>query len=191
MAHSAGNISAQSIHHAVQVLKEGGIIAYPTEAVYGLGCLPDKVKAIKHLLKLKQRPVEKGLILLAAEFSQLEPYIAPLDKEVQQKILSSWPGPVTWVVPTSAQTSSLIRGKFQTVAIRISAHPIVRQLCRQCQSAIISTSANITGQEMSYSALDVHSHFKDQLDYILDGKLGESDKPTIIKDALTDEVIRY
>ena len=187
---SSWSTSAWRISHAAHILKQGGLIAYPTEAVFGLGCLPDKTETIKKLLQLKLRPTEKGLILLAADLSQLEPYINPLENDVLEKIQSSWPGPTTWIVPTSSRTSSLIRGKFQSIAIRISAHPIVRELCQQCHSPIISTSANITGKNMSYSALDVRLTFNDQLDYILNAPLGDSDKPTVIKDALSDQIIR-
>ncbi len=180
----------EPIYHAAQILKQGGLIAYPTEAVFGLGCLPDKLQTIEKLLQLKQRPIEKGLILLASEFSQLEPYLSPFEQTILHKIQSSWPGPTTWILPTPRETSPLIKGHFDTVAVRISAHPIVQELCRQCHSAIISTSANITGKKMSYSTADVQQHFNDQLDYILGGALGDSKKPTIIKDALSDRIIR-
>ena len=188
---SPWNLSAWKIRHAVHILKQGGLIAYPTEAVFGLGCLPDKTETIKRLLKLKQRPKEKGLILLASELSQLEPYLCPLENNILEKIQSSWPGPTTWILPTPAETSTLIKGNFNTIAVRISAHPIVRELCTQCQAPIISTSANISGKKMSYTASDVRQHFNNKLDYILNGPLGDSDKPTIIKDAISDQVIRY
>ena len=190
MAISEWTTSAWNIRHAVHVLRRGGLIAYPTEAVFGLGCLPDKTQTIKKLLQLKQRPIEKGLILLAADLSQLAPYITPLEQDVEQKIQSGWPGPTTWVVPTPSRTSPLIRGKFHSIAIRVSAHPIVRELCRQCNSPIISTSANMTGQNMSYSAFDVRLRFKDQLDCILNAPLGDSDKPSVIRDAMSERVIR-
>lgn len=180
-----------SVRYAAHILKQGGIIAYPTEAVFGLGCRADNTAAIQRLLELKHRPAHKGLILLAADFLQLEAYISPLNQTIVEKIKASWPGPTTWVVPAPASTSTLIKGQFNTIAVRVSAHPIVNSLCRQCQSPIISTSANITGKKMSYSPFDVRLHFKDQLDYILYGELGSSDKPTIIKDALTDKIIRY
>jgi len=188
---SSWNISAWQIRHAVHVLKQGGLIAYPTEAVFGLGCLPGDTEAIRKLLQLKQRPIEKGLILLASELSQLEPYLDQLKPHILQKIQSSWPGPTTWILPTPAATSPLLKGNFNTIAVRISAHPIVRELCHQCHSPIISTSANITGKNMSYSAFDVRRHFNNHLDYILNGPLGNSEKPTIIKDAITDQIVRY
>ena len=187
---SSGNLSAWKIRHAIHILKKGGVIAYPTEAVYGLGCLADNTKAIKRLLALKQRPKEKGLILLASDLSQLAPYICQLDQTILQKIQATWPGPTTWILPTPPETSTLIKGSFDTIAVRISAHPIVQELCTQCQSPIISTSANITGQSMSYSAFDVRQHFKNELDYILNAPLGDSDKPTVIMDAITDQIIR-
>jgi len=190
MAISEWTTSAWNIRHAVHVLRRGGLIAYPTEAVFGLGCLPDKTQTIKKLLQLKQRPIEKGLILLAADLSQLMPYITPLEQDVEQKIQSDWPGPTTWVVPTPSRTSPLIRGKFHSIAIRVSAHPIVRELCRQCNSPIISTSANMTDQNMSYSAFDVRLRFKNQLDYILNAPLGDSDKPSVIRDAISERDIR-
>jgi len=179
-----------SIRHAAQILTEGGLIAYPTEAVFGLGCLPDRHDTIQKLLTLKKRPKEKGLILLASDLSQLSPYLCPIDPNILKKIKASWPGPTTWILPTPQETSPLIRGNFESIAVRISAHPIVQELCTQCQSPIISTSANISGQPMSYTTQDVKKHFNNDLDYILDGALGDSKKPSIIKDALSDQIIR-
>ncbi len=179
-----------TILQAADILQHGGIIAYPTEAVFGLGCLPTQFDSIQRLLLIKQRPIEKGLILLAAEFSQLTPYLGDLAPEIVAKMLSSWPGPTTWVVPAAEQTPILIKGHFSTVAVRISAHPIVRKLCQQCQSAIISTSANISGQNMTYNSNEVRLQFADKLDYILDGALGDNDKPTIIRDAISNQLIR-
>ena len=184
-----GKVALQ-IQESVTLLKNGGLIAYPTEAVFGLGCLPDKTDTINRLLKLKQRSKEKGLILLASDLSQLELYLCPVEQSIIDKIQSSWPGPNTWILPTPSQTSTLIKGNFETIAVRISAHPVVQALCRQCQSPIISTSANITGESMSYTASDVQKHFDNKLDYILDAPLGDSKKPTVIRDALTDQIIR-
>ena len=183
-------MSSWHIRHAAHILRQGGLIDYPTEAVFGLGCLTDQIDTIKRLLQIKQRPVAKGLILIAADLAQLEPYISPLDDKILHKIQSSWPGPTTWIVPTPAKTSPFIRGNFHSIAVRVSAHPVVRELCNQCQSPIISTSANITGRHMSYNAFQVRLHFQNQLDYILNAPLGDSDKPSVIKNALTDQIIR-
>ena len=178
------------IRHATHVLRQGGVIAYPTEAVFGLGCLPNKPESIQRLLALKQRPWEKGLILIASEFDQLQPYLLPLDEVTRAKIQTPTAIPTTWLVPTPDTTSPLLRGRFQSLAIRITEHPVVRQLCQNLQSPIISTSANITGKAMSYTALEVRLHFNNQLDYILNAPLGQSSKPSIIKDVFTDQIIR-
>ena len=187
--HQSDKIALQ-IQEAVTLLNHGCLIAYPTEAVFGLGCLPDKTDTIKRLLNLKQRKKDKGLILLASEISQLEPYLCPVEQQIIDKIQSSWPGPNTWILPTPSQTSTLIKGNFETIAVRISAHPVVQALCSQCQSPLISTSANITGESMSYSVSDVQKHFGNSLDFILDAPLGNSNKPSVIRDALTDQVLR-
>lgn len=183
-------MSLWRIRHAAHILRQGGVIAYPTEAVYGLGCLPDNPKSIQRLLQLKQRPMEKGLILLAADFSQVEHYVSPLESSLLQKINTSWPGPITWLLPTPADTPELLRGQYHSIAIRISAHPVVRALCEHVQSPIISTSANLSGKSMTYSAFEVRLQFQDQLDFILNAPLGDSDKPSVIKDVLTDRIIR-
>ncbi len=178
------------IRHAVYILKNGGLLAYPTEAVFGLGCLADNLSAIERLLQIKQRPIKKGLILLAADIEQLTPYLATISPNILAKILATWPGPNTWILPTDQETSPLIKGDFNSVAVRVSSHPIVRALCQQSQSAIISTSANITGKKMTYNIFNVRLQFQNKLDYILNGSLGTNHKPSIIKDALTDKIIR-
>ena len=183
-------MSNWSISHAAYILKQGGVIAYPTEAVFGLGCLPNKLDSVQHLLDLKQRPMEKGLILIADNLEQLLPYIASLDSNVLKKIQAPTSVPTTWIVPTPSSTSPLLRGKFQSIAIRITDHPVVKQLCQKIGSPIISTSANITGKHMTYNAFQVRLHFQNQLDYILNASLGQSNKPSVIKDVLTDRVIR-
>jgi L-threonylcarbamoyladenylate synthase len=183
-------MSSWAIRYAARVLQHNGVIAYPTEAVFGLGCLPAHTSAICRLLELKHRPAAKGLILVASDFSQLQPFLKPVPADIHQRISASWPGPTTWVLPALSGISSLLTGKHHSLAVRVSAHPIVRALCQQTRSALISTSANITGQAMSYTALDVHMHFDNHLDYILNGPLGGSDKPTEIRNALTGEIIR-
>lgn len=178
------------IDQAVAVLKKGGVIAYPTEAVFGLGCDPNQPAAIQRLLELKQRPAEKGLILVAAEMAQLEPWLLPLDEDIRKRMLASWPGPVTWLCPVPESVSLLLRGQHQSLAVRVSAHPTVQALCRAFGGAIISTSANISDQPAARSAKAVRDIFVDKLDMIVEGELGESERPTEIRDALTNNIIR-
>jgi L-threonylcarbamoyladenylate synthase len=178
------------IQHAVEVLKRGGVIAYPTEAVFGLGCDPLNADAVKRILHIKGRDAEKGLILIAADYQQLKPFITSLDQETEKTLLASWPGPVTWLIPANQSVSQSLRGSHSTLAVRVSDHPLVQELCRAFGGAIVSTSANPAGKEPARTARQVKDYFKDQLDAIVEGQTGGLDKPTEIRDAITGEVIR-
>lgn len=178
------------IAQAVTCLQQGGVIAYPTEAVYGLGCDPSNLPAVARLLQLKQRPADKGLILIAADVAQLVPWILPLAPALQAQILATWPGPVTWVLPTYAHISPLIRGEHDSLAVRVTAHPLCCELCTRLGHAIISTSANPSDQQPARSALQVAHYFPQQLDAILDGPLGAQAQPTEIRDGRTGAIIR-
>lgn len=180
----------KQIEQAVKTLQRGGIIAYPTESVYGLGCDPDDTQAVRRILALKQRPVDKGLILVASGFQQLERYLQPLEDDIRQRVFASWPGPYTWLWPVKNEVSELLRGQHQTLAVRISAHPVVKALCDLYGKAIVSTSANPADKPPAYSAEEVQAYFADKLDFIIDAEIGGSPQPTEIRDALTNRVIR-
>ena len=133
--------------NVITALNDGAVIFYPTEALYGLGCDPDNEQAVMDLLAIKQRPVEKGLILIADNYSQLLPYIddskIPMDK--RPEIFSSWPGPVTWVLPASESAPKWITGKFDSIAVRVTNHAGVKVLCAEFGKTLVSTSANLAG----------------------------------------------
>lgn len=179
-----------ALHRAIIALRKSGVIAYPTEAVYGLGCNPQDLNAVQRILQLKQRPAHKGLILIAADFGQLQPWLLPLDQATEQRVMATWPGPVTWLLPVKPEVSTLIRGDHDTLAVRVTAHPLCQQLCRLSGHALISTSANLSDQPPARSAQAVREQFADQLDYILDGPLGVQAQPTEIRDARTGDIIR-
>ena len=185
-------VSLSSIHveTAVSTLKQGGILAYPTEAVWGLGCDPFNQHAVLKLLALKQRPMAKGLILIAASVAQIESYLQLLRPQERQQVLDSWPSPTTWVVPVSLDFPEWIRGEHLSVAIRVSAHPPVQALCSAFGGAIISTSANITGQPTALTAEQIVTIFADGIDYILPASLGGQKNPSQIRDARTGAVLR-
>lgn len=168
----------------------GGLIAYPTEAVYGLGCNPLDGDAVQRLLQLKQRPVEKGLILIASDFDQLRPFIIEPSTEVMAPLFASWPGPATWLLPAAPETPEWLTGRHNSIAVRVTAHPLAARLCRTCQSALVSTSANISGQQPIKSTLALHNQLQGQLDFILHGKLGTLKQPTPIQDAMSGRLIR-
>lgn len=175
---------------AVAHVRSGGILAYPTEAVYGLGCNPARLDAVQRVLALKQRPSDKGLILIAADFTQVEPYLLPLDVRLAERVFATWPGPVTWLLPSRMDVSPLIRGTHNTLAVRVTAHPLCRELCLQLGHPLISTSANLAGQEPARSALEVWRQFGEDMPCILDAPLGEQHQPTEIRHGLTGEIVR-
>lgn len=174
---------------AKTVLQQGGIIAMPTEGVWGLSCDPNNHHAIEKLLALKQRPPEKGFILIAAMLSQLLPFVAPLPEETLAKML---PGasPITWIVPAADTIDPILSGKFNTIAVRITTHPIAKAICEAFGGALISTSANISHHPPARSIADVIAQFPVGIDLIIPGELGGLNSPTEIRDLMTDTKIR-
>lgn len=172
-----------------RVLYSGGVIAYPTEAVWGLGCHPLHGHAVKRLLELKQRPVEKGLILVAGDIEEFGFLLWDLPQHQLAKLQLSWPGPNTWLVPHQNRLPHWITGEHDTVALRVSTHPLIRQLCAAC-GPLVSTSANPAGRPPARSRLRVEQYFHGRLDDVVAGNLGEQRNPSIIRDLQTDAIIR-
>lgn len=180
------------IRKAVAAMAKGGVIAYPTEAVYGLGCDPQNSHAAHQILHIKLREESKGLILIASDISQLEAFVDfdSLPATRRREIEASWPGPVTWLIPVHDDVPHWLTGDHDTLAVRVTAHPVARALCEAAGHAIISTSANVSGRPAARSAMRVRTNFAHQLDYILGGSPGKRRKPSEIRDARTGEVIR-
>jgi L-threonylcarbamoyladenylate synthase len=181
-----------SLSQAVAVLRQGGVIAYPTEAVWGLGCDPYDEAAVTRLLQIKQRPVEKGLIVVAAELEPLRPLLElpALPPSRLAEVLVSWPGPHTWVLPAAAQAPRWITGAHRSIAVRISAHPQVAALCRAWGGALVSTSANRGGEPPARQHAELDPHLLALLDGVIDGKTGGLAQPTPIRDAVSGEILR-
>jgi len=175
---------------AARCIRGGGTLAYPTEAVYGLGCDPWDRVAVQRLLAIKRRPGHKGLILIAADFAQLAPFVEPLDAALMQPILATWPGPNTWLLPARAGTPGWLRGRHVTLAVRVTAHPIAAALCTAAGSALVSTSANISHRPPARTHLQVRSALGSQVDLILAGRCGTRARPSSIRDGRTGAVIR-
>lgn len=187
MSHS---IIPWKLREAARCVHSGGLIAYPTEAVFGLGCDPLNGQAMERLLKLKQRPVEKGVILIASDFNQLRPFIKPLAEPLMNRIFASWPGPNTWLLPAADHLPYWLTGIHATLAVRVTAHPLAAALCRACESPIVSTSANRSGQHPARSALQVRLRLGNRVDCIVNAPLGNSRAPSTIRDGATGRVIR-
>ena len=179
-----------SCEAAASAVKAGEIIAYPTEAIYGLGCDPTNQSTLQKLVELKSRSANKGLILVANSWEQLEPFVSLTDSSVLDTAMHSWPGPVTWIMPSSDKCSSLLTGNRDTIAVRISDHPVVRKLCEECQYALVSTSANISGQEPLPNTEQIEHAFAGKIAGVVSGSLGGLRSATSIFDARTGAQLR-
>jgi len=173
---------------AARVINNNGVISYPTESVFGLGCSPISEEAVNKILQLKQRPVEKGLILIAGELSQLEPYIN-INKEEEKKILNKKTA-TTWLVKKSPLTPTWISGNHSKVAIRLSKHPLITRLCSILNQPIVSTSANPSGANPAMSSLKSRQYFSTLVDIYLNDNTPLTGQPTSIIDLETSATIR-
>jgi L-threonylcarbamoyladenylate synthase len=191
-AHEQTHSTVRNFHvqRAARVLHSGGVIAYPTEAVWGLGCDPHNENAVAQLLALKQRDWRKGVILIAADVTQLAPYLRGLPAETLAQLQHSWPGPHTWLVPNNGAAPAWVTGGRNTLAVRVTAHPIAAALCKQFGGAVVSTSANRAGKKPARSVFDVRCSFGDSIDAVVPGKLGGLQNPTQIRDVMTGEICR-
>jgi L-threonylcarbamoyladenylate synthase len=177
---------------ALEIFQQGGILAYPTEAVFGLGCDPDNDEAINKLLSIKSRPADKGLILLAGNYSQLLPYIddrkIPQDKRFT--VLSRWPDGITQLVAKNVNTSALLSGRFDTIAVRVTSQPDVVALCNASNKPIVSTSANLSGETPAKTWQEIPDNLIEKIDFIIKGQTLGFDQPSTIIDALSGDIIR-
>ncbi|MDH5229211.1 MAG: L-threonylcarbamoyladenylate synthase [Gammaproteobacteria bacterium] len=183
-------VASLFIRRALRYLNQAGVIAYPTEAVWGLGCDPLNPQAVLRLLQIKQRPMEKGLILIAADWQQLKSYVANLDPVTEKKINQTWPGPVTWVVPVANWVPDYLTGGRDTIAIRVSDHDVVRDLCQGFAGPIVSTSANISQRPAVRRSWQLRKLFLNKIDFIVPGALGGLKSATPIRNALSNQILR-
>lgn len=174
---------------AARTVRSGGTIAYPTEAVFGLGCSPVFADAVERILTLKHRPAGKGLILVAADTGQLEDLVDLGAVPDPEQVLATWPGPVTWILPARPGVPYWLRGDSDGLAVRVSAHPVVRELCR-LTGPLVSTSANPAGAVPARTPERVRFYFGTTLDYILPGRPGGAPTPTEIRDGRDMRLIR-
>lgn len=187
---AADSVPGWKVKPAVRALNQGKLIAYPTEAVWGLGCDPLNEAAVRNLLELKQRNVAKGLILVAADIEQLQGYLGDVTAEQQNRLLESWPGPVTWLCPVGRLVPGWIRGSHDRVALRVSAHPGVRALCESFGRPVVSTSANRSGQRPADVGMRVRCYFGSDVTCVVPGACFGADRPTRIKDLINGATLR-
>ncbi len=179
-----------NVHEAADRLRLGDVIAYPTEAVFGIGCDPHNEDAVSKVLALKHRRAAAGLILIGGSFEQFRDWVGDVPQESLDQALSSWPGPVTWLFPKSDRAPGFVTGAHDTVAIRVTAHAPCVALCEAFGGPIVSTSANPHSAPPARSAGEVESYFGPFLGGILEGPLGGKDQPSEIRDLASGRVIR-
>jgi L-threonylcarbamoyladenylate synthase len=177
------------LRETARAIRRGAVVAYPTEAVYGLGCNPLDGEAVHRLLAIKGRAVSKGVILIAADFQQLRPYLAPLSGAQLRTVLAAWPGPVTWVLPAAPALPSWLTGGRDTLAVRVTAHPLAAALCRAAGMPLVSTSANASGRPPARNALQARLRCPG-VDRVLAGPTGGRARPTEIRDLASGRQLR-
>jgi L-threonylcarbamoyladenylate synthase len=170
-------------------LKRGGLIAYPTESCYGLGCDPDNRQAVLRLLKLKQRPQRKGLILIASNYKQVADYLQPLTPAEQTRLQNDGAKAVTYLMPVKSACPRWLRGEHDTLAIRMTAHSVARNLCRRAGSALVSTSANRSGQRSVKTYAECQRMFGKKV-WVLRGRVGKRKQPSTIRAWVGGRIIR-
>jgi L-threonylcarbamoyladenylate synthase len=170
-------------------LKRGGVIAYPTESCYGLGCDPDNRNAVRRILQLKQRPQRKGLILIASSYHQVARYLLPLTPQQQQRLKDAGAQAITYLMPVKPSCPRWLRGAHDTLAVRITAHREAAALCNALNMALVSTSANRSGAKPARTYAQCRRLFGDQV-WVLPGKVGKRKQPSTIMMWTDGKIVR-
>lgn len=180
--------NARGLRHYIH---SGGVIAHPTESVFGLGCDPFNRQAVQRILRIKGRPQRKGLILISDSLHRLESLIAPLTDAQRQQMLTSWQGkrPYTWLVPKSTSCPKWLTGQHASIAIRVTKHPLSKQLCKLAGLPLVSTSANRSGATPVKTTKECKRRFSQQL-RIVPGQTGGAKRPSTIQDLVTGRILR-
>lgn len=183
-------LAGTRLQEAVWALRRGGVVAYPTEGCYGLGCDPRNTRAVQKILRLKKRSWRQGLIVIGADWRHVALWVDASDEATVSRARLTWPGPHTWLLPAAPGVSRWLRGEHGTLAVRITAHPVAAALCRRFNSAIVSTSANLHGRPPAVSAAQAREMFGGAVDAVVAGRLGGLRGPTEIRDARTGKILR-
>ncbi|HMM47112.1 MAG TPA: Sua5/YciO/YrdC/YwlC family protein [Thiobacillaceae bacterium] len=170
-------------------LRRGGLIAYPTESCYGLGCDPRNLHALQRLIDLKGRSAAKGMLLIADRFRRLRPFVRRLSPVDMARLRRSWPGPVTWIVPASSACPRLLTGGRDAIGVRVTAHPDAARLCRALGMALVSTSANKSGRRPARTAAECRRMFGGRV-HVIAGRVGARKRPSTLIDLTTGTVLR-
>jgi len=187
-------VTSESLEHAARVISSGGVVAYPTEYCFGLGCDPRQPLALAKVLKIKRREAAMGMILIAATEYQLQHFLDPAlyadDQALLEEARATWPGPVSWLLPPHKNVHHLVRGNHERLAVRVTAHHLAARLCLAAGTALVSTSANPHGMPPARSARQVELMFGDDVDYVLAGRVGSALGPSELREAGSGRILR-
>lgn len=183
-------VSHPQICRAAELLAQQAVVAYPTESVWGLGCDPWSAPAVEKILQLKKRNVDKGLILIADCMERFEPFLAGLEEQHLRRFREPTAKPTTWLVPNNGSAPLWITGGRDTLALRVTQHPVAAALCKLVGGPLVSTSANPQGLPAAVSASEVASYFGATIDLKVPGSVGSSAKPSEIRYLISGDVVR-
>jgi L-threonylcarbamoyladenylate synthase len=161
--------SMEDLNRAVEVLKGGGVVAFPTETYYGLAVDPLNPLALNHLFSLKQRDISKPILTLADDRESLSSLVQDVPIIYERLMEEFWPGPLTLIFQARVNLPSLLTAGTSTIGVRQSSHPFARQLLRAFGRPITATSANISGRAAAVDAYEVKAQFGSKIDIVFDG----------------------
>ncbi|MDZ7645201.1 MAG: L-threonylcarbamoyladenylate synthase [Woeseiaceae bacterium] len=177
-----------AMRRAGRIVRAGGVVAYPTEGVFGLGCRPDDGESVLRIIEMKERDPLQGVLLIAADAAQLDGWVALPDDA--PALAGSAAHPVTWIVPADESVPLWIRGQHDGIAVRITAHPVAAELCRTAGMPLVSTSANIAGRPPARTPYVLRRNFRRLVDFIVPGHCGPARGPSEIRDLATGRTVR-
>ena len=192
-------MSEFQLTRCVTVLRQGGVVAHATEGVWGLACDPFNPAAVARVIELKGRSERRGFILIAGHAGEFSDELSALNETQRKQVLTSWPGAMTHIVPNRSYPIWVSPHRNQlgvdqrreaTVAVRVTGHPQAQALARRFGGALLSTSANPSGQPAATSQLRVQHYFSGGLDYVLPGQVLVPGAASGIRDAVTGHWIR-
>jgi len=191
---ACADVISKPLVHAAHVIKTGGVVAYPTEFCFGLGCDPRQPHALAKVLKIKRRSRAMGMILIAATEHQLQSFLDPAvyadEGALLEEARATWPGPVSWLLPGHKDVHHMVRGDHERLAVRVTAHHLAARLCIAAGTALVSTSANPHGRPPARSARQVELMFGDSVDYVLPGRVGSAAGPSELREAGSGRILR-
>lgn len=165
--------SPENIYRAAEIIRSGGLVAFPTETVYGLGANAKNEQAVERIFQVKKRPLFNPLIVHIENVSCLDQVALtndlPCNDEIFTSLLGLWPGPLTLVLPATSRVPKVVTGGKNSVAVRIPAHPVAQALLREATLPIAAPSANISTRLSATTAEHVQSTLGSRIDMVLDG----------------------